>query len=152
MKAEKRREPPLHVKLEAALRQLVEAWKQLGKVPADETPKLEFDHFPALGLREVCQETGQHIPHQHSAEHLRWMPKADHDRKTRGTGATTNGTDIGEMRKTRQLVKARIARESPPEDEPPARHTKPKSNFPKRGFPKREKIQARATGYKRRGV
>lgn len=152
MKAEKRREPPLSVKLEAALRQLVDAWKALGKVPADEEPKLEFDHFPALGLREVCQETGQHIPHQHSAEHLRWMPKEDHARKTRGTGATTNGTDVGEMRKTRQLVKKRNARETPPEERPPERRTKPKSNFPKRGFPKPKKIQSRATGYKRQGV
>jgi hypothetical protein len=152
MKAEKRKEPPLHVKLEAALRQLVEAWKALGRVPADETPKLEFDHHPALGLREVCQETGQHIPHQHSAEHLRWMPKEDHDRKTRGTGATTNGTDIGEMRKTRQLVKKRKARESPPEEQPPERRTKPKAKIAGRGFDRPKKIQARATGYKRRGV
>lgn len=152
MKAEKRREPPLHVKLTAALRQLVEAWRQLGRIPGDVEPILEFDHYPALGLRDVDPDTGHHIPHQHSAEHLRWMPKEDHARKTRGTGATTAGTDIGEMRKTRQLVKKRNARESPPEEEPPARRTKPKAKIPGRGFDRPKKIQARATGFKRRGA
>ena len=152
MKAEKRREPPLHVKLTCALRQLVEAWKALGKIPADAEPALEFDHITALGLRDVCPETRQHIPHQHDPDYLQWLPKVDHDRKTRGNGATTNGSDVGEMRKTRQLVRKRIARESPPEEQPPARRAKPKCKIPGRGFPKPKKIQSRATGYKRRGV
>lgn len=152
MKAEKRREPPLHVKLAAALRQLVECWIALGKVPADAEVKLEFDHFPALVLRDVDQETGQHIPHQHDPEFLQWLWKVEHDRKTRGNGATTAGSDVGEARKTRQLVKKRMERETPAEINSEKRRIKLKSEIKSAGFRKREKPQSRATGFQRRGV
>lgn len=151
MQAEKRRAPPLHVKLESALRQLVDAWKDLGRLPRDSEPQLEFDHVPPLALRDVDPETGHHIPHQHDSEHLQWMVKEDHARKTRGSGATTAGSDIGEIRKTRQLVKKRRAREAKAAGEPPPARTKPKAKIPsppKKARPK----QLRASGFKRRGV
>lgn len=149
LKGEKRRTPPLAVKLEAALRQLVEAWRALGKIP-DDVPdaavKLQFDHFPALGLRDVDPETRKYIPDQHDPEYLQWLYHRTHDIKTRGRGATTRGSDIGEMTKTRKLVKKRKEREraaaeraaieAGEEPPPPSRRIKPKRRMQSRGFDK----------------
>lgn len=160
MTAEKRRTPPMAIKLQRALEQLADAYVKLGKVEKGLTVIWEFDHFPALGLREVDPKTGHHIPHQHSAEHLRWIPKETHAIKTRGRGATTSGSDIGEMRKTRNLVKKRAEREAKMNLEGPTElagygkskpSPKPKAKIAARPKPPK-KPQKRASGYKRKGV
>lgn len=113
MKAEPRRTPPVGAQLAAAKRQIADLMKRLGMVPVEvplDSVQLECDHEPALGLRDVDAVTGRHIPHQHDDRYLVFRPKVRHAEKTRGTGATTAGSDVGEMRKTRQLVKARVER------------------------------------------
>lgn len=149
LKGEKRKTPPLGVKLQSALRQLVEAWRALGKIPADvpdEAVKLQFDHFPALGLRDVHPETRKYIPDQHDPEYLQWLYQPTHDIKTRGRGATTKGSDIGEITKTRHLVEQRRERErraaeraaieAGEEPPPPPKRQKPKRKWQSRGFDK----------------
>lgn len=96
---EKRRAVPLAAQLETAKRQLAELMRAKGF----EVERLELDHDPALGRRRVDPATGQHIPHQHDPAFLVWRPKAEHDRKTFGTPATTLGSDMHEIAKTRRL-------------------------------------------------
>lgn len=160
--AEPRRTPPLGVQLEAAKRQIIGFMQTLGMIPADVDPasvKLECDHDPALGLRDIDPVTRQHVPHQHDARHLVFRPDTRHAVKTRGTGATTAGSDVGEMRKTRQLVKARVARGEVDADDPSiapwapaATREKPKRQIPRPPKkPRREQHTATAPLTKRVG-
>nr|USU32970.1 hypothetical protein NG677_04505 [Methylobacterium sp. OTU13CASTA1] len=142
--AEPRRAPPLGVQLEAAKRQIIGFMQALGMIPADVDPasvKLECDHDPALGLRDIDPLTRQHVPHQHDAQHLVFRPDTRHAVKTRGTGATTAGSDVGEMRKTRQLVKARVARGEVEADDPSIAPWAPNTarEVPRRAWPKKPK-------------
>ncbi len=153
--AEPRRTPPVGKQLAAAKRQIAELMKRCGMVPVEmpvEDVALDLDHDPALGLRDVCPKTGQHIPHQHDDRYLVFRPVATHAVKTRGSGATTNGSDIGEMRKTRQLVEKRVERGEIAPDDPsiapwapkPDRYEPPKQKIQGAGFHKR-KPQRRAS-------
>lgn len=155
--AEPRRTPPVGKQLAAAKRQIADLMKKLGMIPVEvpmEDLRLECDHDPALGLRDVDPATGQHLPHQHDERYLVFRPDLAHTVKTRGTGATTAGSDVGEMRKTRQLVEARVARGEIPADDPsiapwapsPDRYEAPKPQIQSRGFASPKKRQARATG------
>jgi hypothetical protein len=85
-----RRKVPLKVSLAVALR-------QLGLVEP------QLDHDPALGLRKRTPDGG-YDPHEHDPEYLVWRDKASHAVKTRGSGATTAGSDIGNMRHFRHLT------------------------------------------------
>lgn len=153
--AEPRRTPPVGKQLAAAKRQIAELMKRCGMVPVEmpvEEVALDLDHDPALGLRDVCPETGQHIPHQHDDRYLVFRPVKQHAVKTRGSGATTAGSDIGEMRKTRQLVEKRVERGEIAPDDPsiapwapkPDRYEPPKQKIQDAGFHKR-KPQRRAS-------
>lgn len=110
--AEKRRTPPLEVRLQVALRQLVEAWRAMGRLEPHEPVRLELDHIPALVLRAVDPTTGHHIPHQHDPDALAYKTVAEHKLKTHGNGATNRGSDRGEAIKTRHLEEKRLAREA----------------------------------------
>lgn len=143
--AEPRRTPPVGKQLAAAKRQIAELLKRCGMVPVEvpvEEVELQCDHDPALGLRDVCPKTGQHIPHQHDDRYLVFRPVEDHAVKTRGSGATTKGSDVGEMRKTRQLVEKRVERGEIAPDDPsiapwapnPDRHQRPKQKIRSAGF------------------
>lgn len=143
--AEPRRTPPVGKQLAAAKRQIAELMKRCGMVPVEmpvEDVSLDLDHDPALGLRDVCPKTGQHIPHQHDSRYLVFRPVANHAVKTRGSGATTAGSDIGEMRKTRQLVEKRVERGEVAPDDPsiapwapkPDRYQTPKQKIRSAGF------------------
>lgn len=145
MKAEPRRTPPVGKQLAAAKRQIVELMQRCGMVPVEmpvEDVKLECDHDPALGLRDVCPKTGRHVPHQHDDRFLVFRPDTRHAVKTRGNGATTVGSDIGEMRKTRQLVEKRVERGEIAPDDPsiapwapnPDRYQPPKAKIKSAGF------------------
>lgn len=140
MKAEPRRAVPLAKQLEASKRQIADLMQRLGMVAVSEPVELELDHEPALGLRDVDPATGEHRPHQHDPRYLVWRPKARHAVKTRGTGATTAGSDVGEMRKTRQLVEKRIERGEVAPDDPSIARWAPK---PDRWQPPQKTIQGR---------
>lgn len=64
--------------------------------------KLEFDHVPALRLRDLTPDGKEYIPGQHSASHIVARCKPSHRAKTSGTGATTAGSDIGAIKKERK--------------------------------------------------
>lgn len=152
-KPEKRRPAPLAVKLENALDQLGDALKRLGEIPPD-TDRIEWehDHFPALALRPFDPTTGHHIPHQHSAGHLRWLPKACHKAKTTGrrgeSKLSARDGDAGKIAKVRRIEKKRAAADLPREERP---RIMPKAKIPQ--APKKpRKAQKRASGYVRRGV
>ena len=90
-----RRHVPLATQLAVALR-------QLGFV------KPQLDHDPALGLRERAPDGG-YIPDEHSPDHLVWRDAEEHAVKTRGNGATTAGSDVGNMRHLRKLTASQQA-------------------------------------------
>ncbi|WP_232629115.1 hypothetical protein [Methylobacterium sp. Leaf118] len=148
-RAEPRRTPPVGKQLAAAKRQIAELMKRCGMVPVEvpvDEVVLQCDHDPALGLRDVCPKTGQHVPHQHDDRYLVFRPDYRHAIKTRGNGATTAGSDVGEMRKTRQLVEARVGRgEIAPDDPsiapwapPTDKRPTPKQQIKGASFPKAE--------------
>lgn len=82
----------------------------------------EFDHEPALILRDVNKAGDDYIPPQHSPDHIDARCPDSHRRKTSGLG-TTAGTDIGKMKKENK-------RQRPP---------KPKRRWASRPFQKRIK-------------
>lgn len=106
---EKRRPVPLAIRLQVALRQLADAHRQLGLLGPDEEPGWELDHDPALARRDVDPETGQHVPHQHAVNYLVYLSRSCHKAKTVGTGATTRGSDIGEIARERRVTKKQAA-------------------------------------------
>ncbi|MCW5697311.1 MAG: hypothetical protein KIS96_11350 [Bauldia sp.] len=67
---------------------------------------IEWDHWPALGLRLVDPATGELIPHPNDPHAIRPMRKAAHAAKTSGTKATSAGSDIHAIAKVRRLTKA----------------------------------------------
>ena len=146
-RAEPRRAVPLAKQLEASKRQIADLMQKLGMVAVSEPVELQLDHDPALGLRDVDPVTGEHRPHQHDPRYLVWRPKQTHATKTHGSGATTAGSDVGEMRKTRQLVAKRVERGEVSADDPsiapwapnPDRREMPKQKIQSRGFPKAQK-------------
>jgi hypothetical protein len=118
-----RRHIPLATQLAVALR-------QLGLVEP------QLDHDPALGLRKRTSDGG-YDPHEHDPEALVWRDKAAHAVKTRGSGATTAGSDVGNMRHFRkvsaseQAFRDRLLRKEP-------------------GQPRERKGTIRSRGFKRR--
>lgn len=66
----------------------------LGFGPDDE---IEWDHTWALGLRERTKDGG-YIPDANDPRYIRPRLKETHAVKTRGNGATTAGSDVGNMR------------------------------------------------------
>lgn len=67
---------------------------------------IEWDHDPALRLRDVAPDGLDYIPPQHDPGYIVARCEASHGRKTRGSGATTAGTDIGKIRKDRKRARA----------------------------------------------
>jgi hypothetical protein len=92
---------PLSVKLEAAIR-------QLGLDPA----LCDFDHDPALGLREFNEETKTYTPDANDPKFITVRARdGDHRIKTSGNGATSAGSDIHRIAKAKRLAKARAVHE-----------------------------------------
>lgn len=107
---------------------------------------VEFDHFPALGLREVID--GEMTPHPNDWRFIRPMLPDDHAVKTRGAGATTAGSDIGKMKKLRHLVaketafRERVLAKGGKAIAPKPK--KPKRAWPSRPFPHQKKRSKRS--------
>lgn len=83
----------------------------------------QFDHNPALRLRDVNRAGTDYAPHQLSAFHIDALCRRCHAKKTHGTGATTAGTDAGKIKKERKRAKAIAALTDSP--------TKPRSKWPR---------------------
>lgn len=135
MTAARRKHISLLTKLHAAL-------YQLGFEPHE----VELDHAPALALREWDEAAQDTIPPASDPRYLVWMPKADHAVKTRGAGATTAGSDIGNAAKVKRLerdprggeeFRRRLLAKS--DGEPPPETKKRKHQWPKRPFASQRK-------------
>ncbi len=130
---------PVGVKLKAAL-------KAAGFTDDEiENGEIQFDHAPALALRGLDQY-GEIYPPANDWRFLRPMRKADHDLKTRGTGATTAGSDVGVAAKLKRVAKDPPGGEefrrkllAVKAGEPPAPTKRPKQKWGSRPFQKRIK-------------
>lgn len=92
---------PLSVKLQAAI-------LQLGLDPT----AVDFDHDPALGLRVFDPATKTYTPDANDPKFITVRARSeDHKVKTFGNGATTAGSDIHRIAKTKRLETARAALE-----------------------------------------
>lgn len=127
---EHRRHIPIGVKLHACL-------LLLGYTDEEITGgAIQWDHFPALGLRLVDEATGELVPHPNDPRAIRPMRKDDHKVKTCGLPATTAGSDIHGIAKAKRLTneqeefRARLLRKQPGEKR------KPKGTIRSRGFDK----------------
>lgn len=100
--------------------------------------ELDWDHNPALALREIDPVTGDTIPSANDPRYIRPMLREDHRMKTFGSKATTAGSDIHAIARVKRLARKqeefrqRILEKLPKEDRPP-------SKWPKRGFQRRLK-------------
>lgn len=142
MKAEKRRTPPLAIKLQGALVQLEACMRKLGMIPEEVVVSgWDFDHDPALELRAVGED-GRHVPDQHDVRFLVWRPRQQHKVKTTGRAGTSklamvNG-DAQKIKKNRRRDRNRAEREAQAadlaaQDLPPGRiKPKRKSRWPSR--------------------
>ena len=110
---------------------------------------IEWNHEPALALRSIDAD-GQIHPPSNSPAHIRPMRKDDHAVVTRGTGATTAGSDIGKAAKLKRIEKdpaggAEFRRKllsAKAGGEEPARPGKRKKKaWPKRAFPSKRKTK-----------
>lgn len=114
-----RKHIPIGVKLHAALLLLGYTDEEIT------TGVIQWDHYPALGLRFV-NEAGEMIPAVNDPHCIRPMRKADHKKKTFGTKATTAGSDVHIIAKTKRLNgETKKVRKGPP--------------IRSRGFPKKER-------------
>ena len=146
--SEHRRPIPIGVKLHAAL-------LLLGFTQDEITGGLEWDHQPALALRIVDPATGELVPHPNDPRYLRPLRKAEHAVKTRGSGATTAGTDVGSAAKVKRIEKDPSGGEEfrrrvlaiKRGDEPPP--SKRKRAWPTRPFPNSQRSRSSRNNRKR---
>jgi hypothetical protein len=100
MKPPKRKAIPLRVQLDAAL-------IQLGLDPK----AVELHHQPSLGLRPYYD--GVYVPDQHDSEHLVWMAKEPHRKRTHGrkgeSKLSIGGGDQQAIAKTKRLEVSQAA-------------------------------------------
>jgi len=130
---------PLGVKLKAALKAAGFTEEQIVE------GEIEFDHFPALSQRGIDAD-GEIYPPANDWRFLRPMLRADHDIKTRGTGATTAGSDVGVAAKLKRVAKDPPGGEefrrkllAVKAGEPQAETKRPKHKWASRPFQKRNK-------------
>jgi hypothetical protein len=153
MKAQPRRTVPMRIQRDAALDLCATLMKRLGMVPVDMDVKFELDHDPALKLRAVNPETGEHVPHQHDRRYLVWLTKEAHAEKTTGRRGVSDLSlrdgDQGKIAKVARLLtegeefRSRLLRKEAGEPALPS-----KGRLRGRGFPT-PKPQRRATGFRR---
>jgi hypothetical protein len=124
---------PLSVKLEAAI-------LQLGLDPAC----VDFDHDPALGLRLFDEETKTYTPGANDPRFITVRSRdGDHRVKTSGNGATSAGSDIHRIAKSKRLVKAREIHDAVVRARVTGERVLVHEKRGKRGFPKGRKLQSR---------
>jgi hypothetical protein len=74
---------------------------------------VQWDHDPALRLRDVNRRKSDYIPAQHDPDYIVGRCGASHAAKTHGRGATTAGTDAGKIKKERKREKLHRAPNKP---------------------------------------
>lgn len=114
---EHRKAIPVGVKLHACL-------LLLGYSEEEIKHGIQWDHFPALGLRVISTVTGELVPAPNDPKYIRPMRAPDHKTKTFGTRATTAGSDVHAIAKVKRIT-----------GETPKRKSRP---IQSRGFPKRK--------------
>ncbi|WP_210339837.1 hypothetical protein [Bosea sp. ASV33] len=131
-----RKHIPIGVKLHAAL-------LLLGFTEEEIAGGVEWDHQPALALRIVDPETGELMPHPNDPRHLRPLRKVEHAEKTRGRGATTAGSDVGNAAKVKRIERDPAGgeefRRRILEIKRGERPERPRSRMPSRPFPNRKR-------------
>lgn len=65
--------------------------------------QIQWDHYPALGLRVIDEATGEMMPAPNDPKYIRPMLKEPHAIKTNGTKATTAGSDKHAIAKVKRL-------------------------------------------------
>lgn len=151
MKAEKRRAIPMKVQRDVALDLCRDLMRKLGLVEVDATIEFDLDHNPALELRAVNPETGQHQPDQHDPAFLVWRPRQEHRVKTTGrrgeSDLSIRDGDQQKIAKNRRREKKRAEREATraalPEPPPGRMKAKPPSRWPKRKLQSRKSFEDR---------
>jgi hypothetical protein len=127
-----RKNPPLSVKLAVALR-------MLGFTKEDQ---VQFDHDPALGLREWDEEKRDFIPPQLDPEFIVIRTKAAHRTKSSGrkgeAKVTSYGSDqhaiakLDRLQQDQAAFRAKLLAKD--QDEQPPAAPRPKQKIPSRGF------------------
>jgi hypothetical protein len=110
---------------------LIVALRQLGFVEP------QLDHDPALGLRERTPD-GKYVPDEHDPAYLIWREKAEHIVKTRGNGATTAGSDVGNMRHFRDVTASEQAFRDRLLQKAPGEPRQKSGRIPSRPFQRRQ--------------
>jgi hypothetical protein len=153
-----RRNMPVVVKLQAMWRAIANGSLPDPKEVTIACRDLEFDHNPALMVRDYDLDAGDFMPPQNDPDYIDARIGADHDFKTFGRkpGAektvTTRGSDIGEAAHGRAVVDseklhaAAMASKAGNYKEVAAilatvrsRAKKPKRKIPSRPFPKQQR-------------
>lgn len=127
-----RKDPPLSVKLAVALR-------MLGFTKEDQ---VQYDHDPALGLREWDEEKRDFIPPQNDPDWIVIRTKPSHRTKTTGRkgerAVTSYGSDqhaiakIDRLQKEQAAFRSRLLAKDAGESSP----GKSRQSIPSRGFAK----------------
>ncbi len=104
---EHRKAIPVGVKLHACL-------LLLGYSEEEIKHGIQWDHFPALGLRVISTVTGELVPAPNDPRYIRPMTTPAHKVKTFGTKATTAGSDVHAIAKVKRLTGETPKRKSRP--------------------------------------
>ena len=138
-----RKNIPLSIKLAVALR-------MLGFFKGQ---RVDFDHDPALGLRDWDEEKRDFIPPQLDPDWIVIRTKPVHDIKTNGNGATSYGSDkhaiakIDRVGPEEEAFRRRLLAKADPDIDAPQR---PRSRIPSRGFSREHRpLRGRSTFQKR---
>lgn len=86
--------------------------KRLGFTDDDIAAGIDWDHQPALGLREIVD--GKMVPDPNDPHYIRPMRRAAHKTKTNGGPATTAGSDKHAIAKVKRLTGQTKKRKGPP--------------------------------------
>jgi len=108
MKRPKRKAIPKSVRMEVCQRQLFLCARchvrAVHYLPGTET---EFDHEPALRLRNIAEDGSDYDPPQNHPGYIDALCEPCHAAKTHGSGATTAGTDAGKIKKERRRLRSK---------------------------------------------
>lgn len=97
--------------------------------------EVEWNHIPALGLREWNEDAGDYIPPANDPNYIVPMIKEAHKKLTNGNAATSADGDIHKIAKAKRMAKdppggeefrRRLLAKTPREDRPPSRWAKRK--------------------------
>ena len=134
-----RKDIPLRIKLAVALR-------MLGFVKGE---RVDFDHDPALGLRDWDEDAQDFIPPQLDPDFIVIRLKPAHDVKTNGTPATSYGSDkhaiakIDRVSADVEAFRRRVLAKTDPDIDAPPRD---RSRIPSRGFSRQHRpLRSRST-------